>query len=254
MERPYRVAAENKPSLGQVVAHEKSDEIKVIRELLELVDISWVLIPIDAIGCQKEIAAQIRQGRGDYVLAVERNQPKLHQQVEKAIDEALVMDAEDVDEHQTVKRGHGRRVTGIYANAATPESVDPDDPWRGFKAVGMAISERTDSQGRARIQTSYFILSRLVPVGQFADAVFGPWSLKNKLYWQLYDNAGLTTRATAPANRFHDLKAAGLFRAARASRISTQAADTSTRYRPSGITGKTSAADRRLSLKQWGEQ
>src|SRR5262249_14235552 len=68
-------ATENKLSLGQVVVAEKSNEITAIPELLQLLDISGALVTIDAMGCQREIADQIRTGGGDYVLAVKRNQP-----------------------------------------------------------------------------------------------------------------------------------------------------------------------------------
>src|SRR6266511_1437270 len=82
-------AAENQLSLGQVVVHEKSHEITAIPELLRLLEISGALVTIDAMGCQKEIAAQIRQGDGDSVWAVKQNQPTLSEQVNQAIEEAL---------------------------------------------------------------------------------------------------------------------------------------------------------------------
>jgi Transposase DDE domain/DDE_Tnp_1-associated len=92
-------ATENKLSLGQVVVDEKSNEITAIPELLHLLDVSGALVTIDAMGCQKEIVDRIREGGGDYVLAVKQNQPTLHEQVEAAISEALEGDAEDLDEH-----------------------------------------------------------------------------------------------------------------------------------------------------------
>ncbi|MBV8381757.1 MAG: ISAs1 family transposase [Planctomycetaceae bacterium] len=52
----------NTLSLGQVVVDEKSNEITAIPELLLLLDVSGAVVTIDAMGCQKEIAAQIRQG------------------------------------------------------------------------------------------------------------------------------------------------------------------------------------------------
>ena len=118
-------AAENKLSLGQVVVSEKSNEITAIPELLKLLDISGALVTIDAMGCQREIADQIREGGGDYVLAVKQNQPKLYERVEEAISEALEEDTGNLEEHQTVEKGHGRHETRTYAIVAAPESVDP---------------------------------------------------------------------------------------------------------------------------------
>jgi predicted transposase YbfD/YdcC len=197
-------ATENKLSLGQVVVGEKTNEITAIPELLQLLEISGALVTIDAIGCQKEIADQVREREGDYVLAVKQNQPTLYEQVEGAIDEALEQDAEAIAEHQTVETGHGRQETRTYAIFPKPESVDPEGLWRDLSAVGIAISERVDSQGRGSMETRYYILSRLISAPEFAAAVRGHWSIENNLHWQLdvsfREDECRVCRDHAPAN------------------------------------------------------
>jgi predicted transposase YbfD/YdcC len=197
-------AAENKLSLGQVVVSEKSNEITAIPELLQLLDISGALVTIDAMGCQREIAERIRDGGGDYALAVKQNQPKLYEQVEGAISEALDGDTEDFDEYQTIENGHGRQETRTYAIVAASASVDPDDLWRDLSAVGIAISERVDSQGRQSIESRYYILSRLMTAPEFAGAVRGHWGIENNLHWQLdvsfREDECRVCRDHAPAN------------------------------------------------------
>jgi len=178
-------ASENKLSLGQVVVDEKSNEITAIPELLQLLDVSGALVTIDAMGCQKEIAERIREGGGDYVLAVKQNQPTLYDQVEEAIGAGLEHDASELDEHQTVEAGHGRQETRTYAIFPAPETVDPDGVWRDLSAVGMAITESTDSQGRCRLEARYYILSVLLSAREFAGAVRGHWGIENNLHWQL---------------------------------------------------------------------
>jgi predicted transposase YbfD/YdcC len=197
-------ATENKLSLGQVVVGEKTNEITAIPELLQLLEISGALVTIDAIGCQKEIADQVREREGDYVLAVKQNQPTLYEQVEGAIDEALEQDAEAIAEHQTVETGHGRQETRTYAIFPKPESVDPEGLWRDLSAVGIAISERVDSQGRGSMETRYYILSRRISAPEFAAAVRGHWSIENNLHWQLdvsfREDECRVCRDHAPAN------------------------------------------------------
>jgi predicted transposase YbfD/YdcC len=178
-------ATENKLSLGQVVVDEKSNEITAIPELLGLLDVSGAVVTIDAMGCQKEIADLIREGEGDYVLAVKQNQPTLYEQVEEAIDAGLEQDASELDEHQTVEAGHGRRETRTYAVFPAPETVDPDGEWRDLSAVGMAITESTDCRGRCRTEARYYILSVLLSAKEFAGAVRGHWGIENNLHWQL---------------------------------------------------------------------
>src|SRR6516165_2070793 len=150
-------ATANKLALGQVVVGEKTNEITAIPELLQLLDIAGALVTIDAMGCQKAIADQIREKKADYVLAVKENQPTLYQEVEAAIDEALEQDAEAIDEHRTDETGHGRQETRTYAIFPKPASVDPQGLWRDLNAIGIAISERVDAQGRVSIEARYYI-------------------------------------------------------------------------------------------------
>jgi predicted transposase YbfD/YdcC len=197
-------ATANKLSLGQVVVGEKTNEITAIPELLQLLDISGALVTIDAMGCQRAIADQVREREADYVLAVKENQPTLYEQVKESIAEALEQDTEEIEEHQTAEKGHGRQETRTYAIFPKPESVDPEGLWRDLSAVGIAISERVDAQGRGSLETHYYILSRLITAQEFAEAVRGHWSIENNLHWQLdvsfREDECRVCRDHAPAN------------------------------------------------------
>ena len=70
-------ASEQGIALGQVATDAKSNEITAIPQLLEQIDLAGTLITIDAMGCQKDIVAQVVTGGGDCVIAVKDNQPKL---------------------------------------------------------------------------------------------------------------------------------------------------------------------------------
>ena len=68
-------------ALGQLKTEDKSNEIKAIPELLRLLEIEGCIVTIDAMGCQKDIARQIVDQRGDYVLALKGNQGTIHEGV-----------------------------------------------------------------------------------------------------------------------------------------------------------------------------
>src|SRR5919108_5022598 len=74
-------ACANRLVLGQVKTQEKSNEISAIPELLKLLELKGCIVTIDAMGCQKGIAAQIIDQGGDYVLALKGNQGQLHEDV-----------------------------------------------------------------------------------------------------------------------------------------------------------------------------
>jgi predicted transposase YbfD/YdcC len=103
-------ATEAHLTLGQVAVDGKSNEITAIPVLLKLLDLKGALVTIDAMGCQKEIAAKIVAGGGDYVLTVKANQERLLEDiqatVEKALDEKLP--AATVEQYTTRTIEHGR--------------------------------------------------------------------------------------------------------------------------------------------------
>lgn len=67
-------ASANRLVLGQVKTATKSNEITAIPKLLELLDVHGCIVTIDAMGCQKAIAAQIIDQQADYLLALKGNQ------------------------------------------------------------------------------------------------------------------------------------------------------------------------------------
>ena len=59
----------------------KTNEIPVMQSMLASMDIKNAVITADAMHCQKETAAAIRKGNGDYVLQIKKNQGKLLKEV-----------------------------------------------------------------------------------------------------------------------------------------------------------------------------
>ena len=55
----------------------KSNEITAIPQLIDMIDRAGCTISIDAMGCQKDIAAKMISKKADDILAVQDNQPAL---------------------------------------------------------------------------------------------------------------------------------------------------------------------------------
>ena len=89
-------AAENELVLGQIKTREKSNEITAIPELLDLLAIEGCIITIDAMGCQRKIAEQIVQQKGDYILAVKENQGALCTAMKEAFSKAQSLDFKEM--------------------------------------------------------------------------------------------------------------------------------------------------------------
>jgi predicted transposase YbfD/YdcC len=103
-------SVENGLTLGQQAVDGKSNEITAIPALLQLLDVSGALVTIDAMGCQKDIAATIRAAKADYLLAVKENQPRLYEDIEGIMAQARDTDFVGVKYRyaEETGRGHGR--------------------------------------------------------------------------------------------------------------------------------------------------
>jgi predicted transposase YbfD/YdcC len=171
-------------SLGQVACAEKSNEITAIPELLKLVDIKGAIITIDAMGTQKSIAAEIIDGKADYVLALKGNQETLHQAVIDHINERLEGDLEDACEHVTTEKGHGREETRTYLQLPALEDLPGFTLWKGLKTIGIVTSQCFRDE-KETIEFRYYISSLAMGVKQFARAVRGHWGIENTCHWVL---------------------------------------------------------------------
>ena len=103
-------AAEYGLTLGQRACEEKSNEITAIKELLPNLALKGATVTIDAIGCQSEIAQQIVEHGGHYLLTVKDSQPQLAKAIR---DFFATLNApghyrREVSVHETVDKGHGR--------------------------------------------------------------------------------------------------------------------------------------------------
>jgi predicted transposase YbfD/YdcC len=179
-------ACEARLVLGQVTVDAKSNEITAIPLLLELLDLKGCIVTIDAMGCQKDIAATIRSQEADYVLTVKDNQETLHQ----AIHEAFVAYAEadftnpELRRFKTVERGHGRNETREYFIAPAPTELIESGDWQDLRSIGLVLRTR-EVNGQTSEEVVCYLSSLPPKVKTFARAVRGHWGIENRLHWSL---------------------------------------------------------------------
>jgi predicted transposase YbfD/YdcC len=180
-------ATENHLTLGQVATDAKSNEITAIPRLLGLLDLAGALVTIDALGCQKDIAAQLRGAGADYVLAVKENQPRLLDDIQAAVADPCDRAGGAADAAQwweTVDEGHGRKEVRTYTLLTDLSGIRDRELWAGLYGICVAVSERT-SGGQTSTEIRYSIGSLRGSVQQYARAIRGHWGIENNLHWVL---------------------------------------------------------------------
>jgi len=179
-------ASEEGIALGQVAADDKSNEITAIPELLKQISVADAIVTIDAMGCQKEIVEQIVAGGGDAVIAVKKNQPRLHEAIETVFREQLERDFEELQyrKFETEEQGHGRIDGRVYFLAKVPRDFAPSKAWPQVKAIGYAARYSVASDGTEQFEVRYYISTRFLSGKRFAEAVRGHWAIES-MHWTL---------------------------------------------------------------------
>jgi predicted transposase YbfD/YdcC len=178
-------ASEQGITLGQVAVDSKSNEITAIPQLLEMLELHGSIVSIDAMGCQRDIAAKVVTGGGDYVLQVKGNQPSLQEAIEESF--RKVDDLEKTNnktrQRTTKERSRGRQETRHYTIRPLPKSMSAfGKKWSGLKSIGRVVRE-VQREGKQTSETSYYITSLEAKVGVFGESVRNHWGIENSLHW-----------------------------------------------------------------------
>lgn len=132
---------ENNLTLAEVKTDSKSNEIKAIPVLLDLLDIKDATISIDAIACNEKIVSAILDKGANYLLGLKKNQPKLHEAVEKYIQEKASPDNLVKDYFDN---SHGRVTRRRYFTF----DVNEDIAKLGFTKMNTIIATETISSDK----------------------------------------------------------------------------------------------------------
>jgi len=179
-------ATENRLLLGQVAVETKSNEITAIPRLLQVLAVEGAIVTIDAMGCQKEIAATIRERGADYVLAVKGNQEHLEQDIINHFEKLDEREASKRSRRvrETQEKSHGRQEYRRYEVVPVPETLRGLEDWKDLTSIGRVTRTYTED-GDEKSDVRYFISSLKPNAVLFAKAVRGHWGIENGLHWVL---------------------------------------------------------------------
>lgn len=170
--------------LGQYKTEDKSNEITAIPALLDILEVSGSMVTIDAMGCQKAIAAKIIDKGADYILGLKGNQETIHNAV-KTLFEAQQAGVGDVEEQETVDHG---RVEVRRCRTLSAELLDESlrAEWKGLTTFIEIQSERyiiaTDQYS---IEYRYYLGSKIQSAALYNQHVRNHWGIENKLHWSI---------------------------------------------------------------------
>ena len=193
--RPIHVvsawASEASLVLGQMRVNEKTNEIKAIPELLDILCLKGCVVTIDAMGTQKDIAEKIIEKEADYILQVKGNQEKLMEDIalyfEKDMFPCKKSELEKEGRYyKEICFEHGRQETReYYVENNICWLKENHSEWKGMSGIGACISTVTE-RGKTTTSISYSIYSRAgMGAEEYGKSKRAHWGIENSLHWVL---------------------------------------------------------------------
>ncbi|MFO1475751.1 MAG: ISAs1 family transposase [Verrucomicrobiota bacterium] len=125
---------------------------------------------LDAMGCQKEIAKEIKEADADYVLALKGNQGQTHQEVKSYLDDAISRQAKELAYAEVVDKGTGAWRCGVgIGKAAGLIGLRIERLGRVYRA--WVWSKQCARLGGSTVERRYYLSSLSLDVNRFARAI-----------------------------------------------------------------------------------
>lgn len=176
-------------SVGQKEVGEKTNEIKEIPELLDMIDITECFVTIDAIGTQKDIMDKIKEKGGHFCLQLKRNQKNAFEDVELFFGDMEKNHSREfskMDYYMQEEKSHGRIEKREYRVFVEQEEIKSvlSTKWEHVECLGMA--KLTGKNGNTvSEEIHYHLLDTAVSAKEYGSLAREHWEIENSLHWVL---------------------------------------------------------------------
>lgn len=184
-------ASEASLVLGQLRVEEKTNEIKAIPELLEILCLKGCVVTIDAMGTQKEIAEKVIDKGADYILQVKGNQETLLEDISLYFEKDIFLRKKKELEKEgryskEIDFDHGRQEIREYYVEDEIGWLKGNHPgWKGLNGIGACVSTITE-RGVTTTAVSYSIYSQEgLKAKEYGEERRSHWGIENSLHWVL---------------------------------------------------------------------
>ena len=174
----------NKLVLADVATDSKSNEIKAIPLLLDLLELDGCTVSIDAMGCQAVIMQSILDKGGDFVIGLKKNQPSLYNAVVAYSKEHGEQQANLIKD--SFDDSHGRLVRRRYFAFPLPEDAQPAT-LPGIKTIiaTETISSENNKPNSITAEWRYYVSSHDQSNLNLSSYVRNHWSIESEYHWEL---------------------------------------------------------------------
>jgi predicted transposase YbfD/YdcC len=149
-----------------------------------MLDLEGSTVTIDAMGCQKKIAQNIRDAGAEYILNLKGNQGNTLENVKSVFECGEKNGFRGFTQHETTDKGHGRIETR-KAFSTDINGMKEFKEWPGLESVTKVVSIREIIGQKTTEETRYYLSSLPANAEEIAAAVRSHWGIENSLHWIL---------------------------------------------------------------------
>ena len=173
---------ENGITLYQKASDSKGNEIKIARDIIDMLSLKGCVVTMDALHCQKDTMTQIVKQQGDFVVQLKANQGKLFQHVQQAF--AARYDDPQLPEYVEKCKGHGRSEIRRIMQISATLPAELRAQWPHIKSFIEVGSER-EVNSKISGDTRWYLSSLDVAPQNVAHIIRSHWGIENQLHWVL---------------------------------------------------------------------
>ena len=169
-------------SLVQDYIDEKSNEIPMGPELIKKLKLNNCILTADALNTQKDTVEAIIKAKGDYVLALKKNQKRFYEDVKDYFEDKVnIKNIEDYFEE--TEKSHSKIITRKYYMTNDIKWLHGHKKWKNLKSIGVEFKTIENIQnGEITKENRYFIISFENNIHDFSDSVRKHWGVENNLH------------------------------------------------------------------------
>lgn len=173
----------NSTIIGQERIHAKTNEIPTFQEMLMYLSIKDRVITADAMHCQKKTCEIIIEKKGNYVIGLKKNQPRLYEDVQTYFESEIKEAPEEFEIHEEAEKGHGRITRRIGYKFKDIKWLDQRKDWKNLKSI-FAIKRITEIKGTVSEEVSFYISSLNKPIKELMQYPREHWKVES-MHWML---------------------------------------------------------------------
>ena len=170
-------------TLAQQAVADKTNEIPVALELLQHLVLEGRIVTMDALLTQRQIAQQIVDAGGDYVMVVKENQPRLLEDIETVFVLAPIA-GERRTAAATLDLGHGRiEQRGLQTSNILMGYSDWPGLAQVFRLERQVIIKKTGEVRQEVVAGVTSLVPERADAAQLLALVRGQWHIENRSHW-----------------------------------------------------------------------